>query len=82
MKTIYSIFALCFFCLSFVVGQNTGSLLYTNVTIHVGNGKVIENGMLGIRDGKIDLVDVTKADAASKYDKTIDGKITFCFHFF
>lgn len=74
MKTIYSIVALWLFCLTFATGQKTSSLLYTNVTIHIGDGKVIENGMLGIRDGKIDLVEATKADVASKYDKTIDGK--------
>lgn len=48
------------------------SLLYTNVTLHIGDGTVIENGVLGIRDGKIDLVG--KSAGNQTYDQTIDGK--------
>lgn len=77
MKTIpYIIITLCWLIATTVLAQpkaaNT-SFLYTNVTIHIGNGQVIENGMLGIRNGKIDLVQATAA-TTKKYDKTIDGK--------
>jgi len=32
------------------------SILITDVTVHVGNGKEIQEGALGFRDGKIDYV--------------------------
>jgi imidazolonepropionase-like amidohydrolase len=48
--------------------------LYTNVTIHVGNGTVIENGQLGINKGKIDWVGKQDEQAPSKYKTTVDGK--------
>lgn len=56
-------------------GKQTRSVLITGVTIHVGNGQVIENGLLGFRDGKIDLaMDGSKVrfkEGALKYDTTI-----------
>ncbi len=53
--------------------KQTKSILLSGGTVHVGNGKVIENGVVGIKDGKIDLV----ADATTiklrqgAYDTTI-----------
>jgi len=54
--------------------KKPNSFLYANVTIHVGNGDVIENGMIGIRKGKIDLVESMEAKVGVNYDLTIDGK--------
>jgi len=55
--------------------KQTKSILLTGLTIHVGNGKVIENAMLGFRDGKIDLAlngsNVRFKEGALKYDTTI-----------
>ena len=42
-------------------GKQTTSILLSGGTVHVGNGKVIEKGLIGIRSGKIDLV----SDAAT-----------------
>jgi Imidazolonepropionase and related amidohydrolases len=36
--------------------KQTGVMYIKNATIHVGNGKVIENGVIKIKDGKIDEV--------------------------
>jgi imidazolonepropionase-like amidohydrolase len=53
----------------------TKSMLILNGTAHLGNGKVIENAAIGIRNGKIDLV----ADATTirlkegAYDTTISA---------
>ena len=56
--------------------KQTKSILITGLTIHVGNGTVIENAMLGFRDGKIDLVlngsNVRFKEGALKYDTTIN----------
>ncbi len=52
------------------------SILLTNVTAHLGNGKIIEHAAIGFENGKLTLV----ADATtiridqSKYKKVIDGK--------
>lgn len=47
----------------------------TNVTIHVGNGQVIENGVLGVKNGKIAVVGNSPAQLpASEYAQIIDGK--------
>lgn len=75
MKLIFSLFIVWSFTILNVAAQeNTPkSFLYTNVTIHVGNGKVIENGKIGVTDGKIDLVETMDAKSA-KYETTIDGK--------
>src|SRR6266550_2260779 len=69
------------FCLfTFAFSQNplpapaqSKSILLMNGIAHIGNGKVIENSAIGIRNGKIDLI----ADATairlqqSAYDTTI-----------
>ncbi len=51
----------------------TKSVLYMNATAHIGNGKVIENSAVGIKDGKLALVaDATLIRiAAGVYDTTI-----------
>lgn len=52
-----------------------GIIYLKNATIHVGNGKVIENGIIKIKDGKIEEVGVNMppvSDDASVYD--LNGK--------
>ncbi|WMX15240.1 MULTISPECIES: amidohydrolase family protein [unclassified Aureispira] len=75
MKLIFSLLIIWGIATLNVVAQkNTStSFLYTNVTIHIGNGKVIENGQIGVTNGKIDLVETMDAKPSSKYDRTIDG---------
>jgi len=55
--------------------KQTKSILITGLTIHVGNGTVIENALLGFKDGKIDLAmdgsNVRFKQDALKYDTTI-----------
>lgn len=50
------------------------SFVYTNVTVHIGNGEVIENGMVGVRDGKIDMVLPAQTKIGLNYQVTIDGQ--------
>ncbi len=73
MRTIFSILLANCLVLTAAFGQDN-SLLYTNVTIHVGNGTVIEQGQLGIRAGKIDWVGPMSQASNKSYAKTIDGK--------
>ena len=55
--------------------ESKGSQLIRNATIHVGNGQVINNGMIKIKDGKIEEVganltaaaDATVIDAKGKH---------------
>jgi imidazolonepropionase-like amidohydrolase len=55
--------------------KQSKSVLIMNATAHLGNGKVIENAMIGFKDGKLSLV----ADAAvirmdmSAYDTKIEA---------
>ena len=59
----------------FSLAQNkTNSILFTNVTLHIGNGKVIKNGMMGIKSGKIDQIAPADASAKAAYEKVIDGQ--------
>jgi imidazolonepropionase-like amidohydrolase len=53
--------------------KQSKTILVTGVVIHVGNGKVIENGAIGLKDGKFALVaDATKIKLQSgSYDTTI-----------
>lgn len=56
-------------------GPQKGLMFIKNATIHVGNGTVIENGIIQIRDGKIEKVgkDISvPGDAAQVYD--VNGK--------
>lgn len=52
----------------------TKSTLFLNGTAHIGNGKVIENAAIGVKNGKIDLVaDATTIRLAKDaYDTTIN----------
>ncbi|MHB8261159.1 MAG: amidohydrolase family protein [Bacteroidia bacterium] len=56
--------------------KQTKSILITGLTIHVGNGKVIENAMLGFKDGKINLCldgsNIKLRKDALTYDTTIN----------
>jgi imidazolonepropionase-like amidohydrolase len=57
-----------------LTAQNKKHILLKNAIAHIGNGEVIENSLISIKDGKIDLV----ADARlikvdfTKFDTTID----------
>lgn len=53
-KMKYSFLVSLLFLINTVFGQN--SILIVGPTIHVGNGKVIEQGLVGIENGKISLV--------------------------
>lgn len=78
------LFALSLFCFINAGAQSNvlpakpqkGLIFIKNATIHVGNGKVIENGTIKIRDGKIEEVgpniavpadDVSVVDAKGKH---------------
>lgn len=76
MKLIFSLLIVWSLSLFSVMAQKNmpKSFLYTNVTIHVGNGKVIENGKIGVAAGKINLVERMAAQSSVSYDVTIDGK--------
>lgn len=59
-------------------GPQKESVLIMNATAHIGNGKVIENSLIGFKDGKLTLVadaTTTRIDPSS-YDQVIsaDGK--------
>ncbi len=57
------------------IAQNQAeTILLTNYTLHIGTGKVIKNGMMGIKSGKIDRVEEVNEAIYSSYDKIIDGK--------
>lgn len=68
-------FLISFLLLSTLLSaQNKKHILLKNAVAHIGNGEVIENSLVSIKDGKIDLV----ADARlikidiTKFDTTID----------
>ena len=80
-KTIIG--ACLIFNVAFLAAQNptpankqTKSILITGLTIHVGNGTVIENALLGFKNGKIDLAingsNVRFKEEALKYDTAIN----------
>jgi len=81
MKNTTLTFSLLIFSFSFCFAQEpipakpeTKSILLMNGTVHVGNGTVIQNGMVGIKDGKIMLVaDATTSRVKKEdYDTAID----------
>lgn len=62
------------FLSSFLVAQNKKRILLKNAVAHIGNGQVLDNSYVSIKDGKIDMVAdarVTKIDL-SQFDTTID----------
>lgn len=68
-------FLISFLLLSTLLSaQNKKHILLKNAVAHIGNGEVIENSLVSIKDGKIDLV----ADARlikidiTRFDTTID----------
>lgn len=63
MKNLYTLCLL--FVISLGIAQN--SILIVGGKVHVGNGKVIEQGLVGINDGEITLV---KNALSFTYDKT------------
>ena len=76
----YSLFSFVFLFCFYSYGQNpapglkqTKSILLMNGVLHIGNGKMIENSLVGFRDGIIDLVaDATTSKIdMSKYDTII-----------
>jgi hypothetical protein len=75
MKTLFMKHFILFLILATSVSvAQTPRILLKNGFAHIGNGQVIENSMIAIRDGKIEMV----ADARlvridiSQYDTTID----------
>ena len=66
------------FCCTLGIAQQTpaadqqNSILILGATAHIGDGTVLENSAIGLRDGKI--VEVANADAVqNEYSKTIDA---------
>jgi imidazolonepropionase-like amidohydrolase len=62
--------------LSILTGIQAKSTLILNATAHLGNGTVIQNSVIGIKDGKITLIGdaaTTRFDKAG-YDEVIDAK--------
>jgi imidazolonepropionase-like amidohydrolase len=50
------------------------TILIVNAKLHIGNGTVLENGVLGFKNGKIDLVSTANDVQRSNYDIVIDAK--------
>lgn len=73
----YKLFIFLFFNVLLVTGMNaqTKSVLIMNATAHLGTGGVIQNAVIGIHDGKIDLIaDATTAKIdQSSYEEVIDA---------
>jgi imidazolonepropionase-like amidohydrolase len=58
----------------FLPAQNKKHILFKNGTAHIGNGQVLENSYISIKDGKIDMVAdarLTRIDP-TQFDTTID----------
>jgi imidazolonepropionase-like amidohydrolase len=75
-KYISVIFLLSFTLLSFAqqpipASPERKSILLTGATIHTATGKVIENGAVGIKDGKINLVSDAGSAQSNNYDTVI-----------
>ena len=55
--------------------KQTKSILILNATAHLGNGKTVENSLIGFKDGKITLVaDANSNPDISNYDIKISAK--------
>ncbi len=69
MKILYiTIFSLL---LTTVFAQDQ-SFIITNLTIHTGNGNVIEKGAIGVKNGKIDAIGTNLNTKG--YDQILDGE--------
>ena len=74
-----SLYTLLLFCLGLMVqaqqtpaANQAASLLIQGATLHIGDGTVIENGMIGMADGKILEVGKTGSQQ-NTYDNTVDA---------
>lgn len=67
-------FILFFFTSCVLLAQNSKRILFKNATMHIGNGEIIENAYLSIKDNKIDMVsNATNVRIdISQFDTTID----------
>ena len=80
MNFTYSFFKTCsvvFFSISLIpaLSAQTKSVLIANATAHLGTDSVIQNSLIGIRDGKIELVAnaTTARIDKTKYDEVIEA---------
>jgi imidazolonepropionase-like amidohydrolase len=68
------------FCANTITAQNKAAnadkpYAIRNVTLHIGNGKTIENGAIGVKNGKIAVVTANASElSATDYPEIIDGK--------
>ena len=67
-------FILFFFTSCVLLAQHSKRILFKNATVHIGNGEVIENAYLSIKENKIDMVsNATNVRIdISQFDTTID----------
>ena len=71
----FSLFTFHAFAQPLPAVNQSGSILIINGTIHVGNGTVIENGVLGFDKGKITLIGSAKDGIGnSNFAKKIDAQ--------
>jgi len=54
-RSLNRLLNIAFIFIGFTANAQTKSCLFMGATLHLGNGKTIENGALGIKDGKIVL---------------------------
>lgn len=80
MKKTINIFATAFLAVStLVTAQQTpapkqsGSILITGATAHIGNGSVIENSAVGFTDGKITFVGPASQANRSDFSQVVDA---------
>ena len=77
MKNYISTFVFLFYCTLGIAQQTPAadqqnSILILGATAHIGDGTILENSAIGLRDGKI--IEVATADAIqNEYSKTIDA---------
>jgi imidazolonepropionase-like amidohydrolase len=88
MSRLYSnsvrLFTTAFFLLAVLAGKSVAQNKTTNaekpfaiknVRLHIGNGKTIENGAIGVKNGKIAVVTANASElSAADYPEIIDGK--------
>ena len=74
-----SLYTLLLFCLGLLVqaqqtptANQTASILIQGATLHIGNGSIIENGMIGMANGKITEIGVNGSQQNS-YESTLNA---------
>ena len=74
-----SLYTLLLFCLGLLVqaqqtpaANQTASILIQRATLHIGDGSIIENGMIGIANGKITEIGVNGSQQNS-YESTLNA---------